>query len=579
MGGQVVIVDERAAYIRENGDKLVLKLARFVWQMHVLSALLLVFMLKDTFPATMLWPWAAWMIGLGIAQGLISFRGASAANHGRPVARYAQAFDVSAVLLALGWGWLGFVLVPADNIELQTFVGFIISGGVLAGTGTHNMRYPMLAITLTIIMGAMAARAYVDYDGAQSVTRAGMLVLFLGLMLGLGWVLRGFTRQGFALQWDKMKLAEALEAARAEADNANQAKSRFLAQASHDLRQPIHAMGLLLASVPEESLSGSTGMVMGRLKQSVDVLSKLFTSLLDVTLLDTQQIKPTSERLDLRNLIEQVVSEFTPATIASGCALRFDGPALNVETDPLIARRIVQNLVSNAIRHGEGTDILVKTEEREAGVYLIVRDGGPGIAEDDQARMFEAFQRGGSITDATEGLGLGLAIVQRLSALVGASVSLSSKERDGASFAVGPFSIAHEEAERPILEAASKSTSETPSGRVLVIDDDDATLEATAVLLAGWGWDVVSVAAITEVQLSELPKPDLIISDYDLGRGRTGLSAIEAIRQKFGPIPSLVMTGSSSPETLARIEAEGLLVLLKPVQPVQLRSAMISLVS
>lgn len=578
-GGQEVIADERAAYIHENGDTLVLKLARFVWQMHVLSAVLLVFMLKDAFPASMLWPWAAWMIGLGLAQGMISFRGASAANHGGPVAQYAQAFDITAILLALGWGWLGFVLVPADNIELQTFVGFIISGGVLAGTGTHNMRYPMLVITLTIIMGAMAARAYVDYDGAQGLIRAGMLVLFLGLMLGLGWVLRGFTRRGFALQWDKMKLAEALEAARAEADDANQAKSRFLAQASHDLRQPIHAMGLLLASVPEESLSSSTGMVMGRLRQSVDVLSKLFTSLLDVTLLDTQQIKPTSERLDLRDLIDQVVAEFTPATIASGCALRLEGPALNVKTDPLIMRRIVQNLVSNAIRHGEGTDILVETEVREAGGYLIVRDGGPGIAENDQARMFEAFERGGSVTDATEGLGLGLAIVQRLSALVGASVSLSSKEREGASFTVGPFFVAQNDAEQPILEVTSQSTSETPSGRVFVVDDDNATLEATSILLAGWGWDVVSVSAITELQLSELSKPDLILSDYDLGRGRTGLAAIETVRREFGPIPALVMTGSSSPDTLARIEAEGLLVLLKPVQPAQLRSAMISLVS
>lgn len=574
-----MIADERARYIRENGDALVLKLALFVWQMHVLSAVLLVVMLKDAFPASMLWPWAAWMIGLGLAQGMISFRGASAANHRRPVARYAQAFDITAILLALGWGWLGFVLVPADNIELQTFVGFIISGGVLAGTGTHNMRYPMLVITLTIIMGAMAARAYVDYDGAQGLTRAGMLVLFLGLMLGLGWVLRGFTRRGFALQWDKMKLAEALEAARAEADDANQAKSRFLAQASHDLRQPIHAMGLLLASVPEGSLSPSTGMVVGRLRQSVDVLSKLFTSLLDVTLLDTQQIKPTEERVDLQDLIEQVVSEFTPATIASGCALRFEGPSLHVDTDPLIMRRIVQNLVSNAIRHGEGTDILIETQERNAGVFIIVRDGGPGIAEADQARMFEAFERGGSLTDATEGLGLGLAIVQRLSTLVGASVSLSSKEQDGASFTVGPFCGSDEAAERPIPVVASQSKAEKSSGRVFVIDDDNATLEATSILLAGWGWDVVSVSAITEVQLSELSKPDLILSDYDLGRGRTGLAAIETVRRKFGPVPALVMTGSSSPETLARIEAEGLLVLLKPVQPAQLRSAMISLVS
>jgi len=574
-----VIADERARYIRENGDALVLKLARFVWQMHVLSAVLLAFMLKGAFPAAMLWPWAVWMIGLGITQGVISFRGAAAVDQGRSITTYAKAFDVSAILLALGWGWLGFVLVPTDNIELQTLVGFIITGGVLAGTGTHNMRYPMLVVTLTIIMGAMAARAYVDYDGLQGAIRAGMLILFLGLMLGLGWVLRGFTRRGFALQWDKLRLAEELEIARAEADNANQAKSRFLAHASHDLRQPIHAMGLLLASIPEDRLSQSTGMVMGRLRQSVDVLSKLFTSLLDVTLLDTQQIKPTLESVDSHNLIEQVIAEFTPAAIASGCTLRSESSPLYVETDPLIMRRIVQNLVSNAIRHGEGTDIQIETAERQQGVFLTVRDWGPGIAADDQARMFEAFERGGSITDATEGLGLGLAIVQRLATLIGASVVLSSNEGEGAAFTVGPFSMAEHEAVQPDVPAPSLRTLEQSAGRVLVIDDDKATLQATGVLLAGWGWDVISVPSISQAQVSELPKPDLIISDFDLGRGRTGLAAIEITRHQFGPVPALIMTGSSSPVTLAQIKAAELVVLLKPVRPSQLRSAMISLVS
>lgn len=569
------MAETRDEYVRYQGNALVLKLARFVWQMHVLSAILLVYVLKDAFGPAMLWSWAIWMIILGVAQGIISFRGAAAANAGKPIGRYARVFDASAILLALGWGWLGFVLVPVDDIELRTFVGFIISGGVLTGTGTHNMRYPMLVTTLTIIMGAMAARAVLDNQGGQGVVSGLMLLLFLGLMLGLGWVLRGFTRRGFALQWDKMQLADQLEIARSDAEEANLAKSRFLAQASHDLRQPIHAMGLLLASLPDEPRSGPAEMVIGRLRQSVDVLSKLFTSLLDVTLLDTQQIAPAPQPIDLPALVDEVAAEFRAAAEASGCTLRAESAASHIETDPLIMRRILQNLVSNAIRHGEGTDILITTRIDEAAAFLTVQDWGPGISKSDQARMFEAFQRGTSVTDATEGVGLGLAIVQRLAALVGASVSVSSDEGAGAAFTVGPFAIV--ERAEAVPAPAPVATGADVSGRVLIIDDDRATLEATGALLSGWGWDVDPTSSLTPEKITGIEKPDLVLSDYDLGRGRSGLDVVKDVRSAFGEVPALIMTGSSSPETRARIEAEGLLVLLKPVRPAQLRSAMISL--
>lgn len=297
-----------------------------------------------------------------------------------------------------------------------------------------------------------------------------------------------------------------------------------------------------------------------------------------VTLLDTQQIEPKSECLDLTDMISQVVAEFTPAAIASGCTLRSEAPPLHVETDPLIIRRIVQNLISNAIRHGEGSDVLIEASERQGSAFLTVTDQGPGIAAEDQARMFEAFERAGTITDATEGLGLGLAIVQRLSVLVGASVSLSSHEGEGAAFSVGPFSIVEGIGEPIRASQQPRPEPARPAGRVLVIDDDRATLDATGALLAGWGWDVDLVSSMSDFQASELAKPDLIISDYDLGRGRSGLSAIDLVSRRFGQVPALVMTGSSSPATLALIEAAGLTVLLKPVRPVQLRSAMISLV-
>ncbi|MFV0244505.1 MAG: hypothetical protein ACK5IB_05720, partial [Qingshengfaniella sp.] len=209
----------RETYVHHESNVLVLTLARFVWQMHILSAWLLAFVLKDVVVSQLLWPWVAWMSAFGLAQAYICFRGTAQADAGGDaVDRYATAFDVTAILLALGWGWLAFMLLPAEDTELRTFVGFVISGGVLTGTGTHNLRYPMLVITLSIIMLTQAARAFLDNPEEQRIVAAGMLLVFLFLMLGLGWVLRGFTRRGFVLQWEKMQMAEELAAAKAEAE-------------------------------------------------------------------------------------------------------------------------------------------------------------------------------------------------------------------------------------------------------------------------------------------------------------------------------------------------------------------------
>lgn len=568
----------QASYVTFHSNALILKLARFVWQMHILSAILIAYALNNAVAGEKLFPWVAWMTVFGAAQGVISFRGAAAADAGAPIERYAIAFDVTAILLAVGWGWLGFMLLPAEDGQLRTFVGFIISGGVLTGTGTHNMRYPMLVTTLTIIMAAQAARAFLDNPDGQRVVAAGMLVLFLLLMLGLGWMLRGYTRGGFALQWEKLQLAAELEEARAEAVRANEAKSRFLAQASHDLRQPIHAMGLLLASQSDAALAPETRQVFGRLRQSVDILSKLFTSLLDITLLDTQQIRPSFNAFEIEGLIEDVVAEFRPAARAAGCDLRTSTTPIAIESDALIVRRILQNLVSNAIRHGEGTDILVSTESRPEGVTLVVRDWGPGIEKDEQARLFEAFEKGGALTDASEGVGLGLAIVQRLAELAGVRVNVRSTPGEGAAFEIGPFKLARLNAETATAVTPDIAPLPDRTGTALVIDDDSATLEATGSLLASWGWDVDLRDRLSAEDIAVLRKPDLIVCDYDLRRNWTGLQVIGAIHERFGKTPALIMTGSSSRETAEHIRQAGVLLLLKPVRPVQLRSALISLV-
>lgn len=566
---------EQDEFVRYQSDALVLKLARFVWQMHIISALVLWIALKDFVDLAELTVWAIWMTFWGLAQGWISFRGSRDANEERPLSQWAWRFDLTAIMAAIGYGWLAYSLTPSGNEPLSVFVGFIISGGILTGTGTHNMHYRMLVVTLLSIIPAQALRTWIDNIGGQGTIGAAMLFAFLGLMLGLAWVLRSFTRRGFVLQWEKSELADALALARAEAEDANLAKSRFLAQASHDLRQPVHSMGLFLASLERERLSDSGVMLTHRLTQSVDVLSKLFNSLLDVTLLDSGQLEPSQEPVDLQTVTEQIAEEFLPAANAEACTFTVQADEIYVLSDPILLRRIIQNLVSNAIRHGEG-DILISCERTEGDAFLAVQDSGAGVGTQDAQRIFEAFERPGGISDSADGLGLGLAIVRRLCSALGTRVALDPATDHGARFVVGPLHVI----DPPVLQSTrmDKTASSKPNGRVLVVDDDAATLEATSALLSNWGWDISAHTGIPEITQETLEGADLVVTDYELGQGVTGLDVISLVHSKRPTCPAIVISGNSTDAVRRAVEAQGVLLLLKPVRPAQLRSAILSLI-
>ncbi|PKP78812.1 MAG: hypothetical protein CVT81_02105 [Alphaproteobacteria bacterium HGW-Alphaproteobacteria-3] len=573
--------DAGADYLRYQSDALILWLGRFVWPMHILSAALLSFSLRVHFPAPLIAAWALWMVLFALWQGAICFRGSALAAADAPLGHLPLAFDISAILLAMSWGFLGFFFFPAGDPDLQLFIGFIIGGAVLTGVGTHNMHFPMLAATLSIIVLAQVARLLAENADEKGAIPGAMLLVFMMLMLALGWVLRSFTRRGFRLQWEKLELAHQLEAqaellkdARAEADAANEAKSLFFAQASHDLRQPVHSMGLFLAALSKDTLPARAREIVTRIEQSVDALSKLFSSLLDVTLLDTGQTRPEISRFAAAYPVEDICAEFSLAARVAGVRLSYEPADTIIRTDPLIVRRILQNLVSNAIKHAQGTDVHVRVRDEEQGIYFDVSDTGRGIAPSEQARIFEEFARSAAAVDTVDGLGLGLAIVRRMSEVLGVDVALHSRPGGGTTFSVGPF-------ERAVSADTGKPAGEVEPaviapGRALVVDDDRAVCEAVAALLGKWGWQVETCAGIEAMKLEELRPPDLIVSDYDLGGGRSGLDTIAELRAAHGPVPALVISGSSTPEMRARVLREHLVLLHKPVRPAQLRSAILS---
>jgi len=555
-------------FVARESDALILSIGRFVWPMHVLSALILTAMLYGNLPNLLLLPWTIWMVVLAAAQAYVCFQGTACATQDAPAGRFATSFDLTAILLAAGWGWLGFALYPSGILELEVFLGFMIGGAVLTGAGTHNLHFGMLTLTLICIVPAFALRLILENDMPQGAIAASMLILFMMLMLGLGWLLRGFTRRGMVIQWEKQLLADELAAAHGVAVEANAAKSRFLAQASHDLRQPIHSMGLFLSALTKEELTERSGEIVGRLEQSVDALSKLFNSLLDVTLLETGESAADPSAFALDDLLADVAEEFAPVAAAASLSIDVHPSQAIAHTDPLILRRIVQNIISNAIRHSECRRIAITAEDVNGRIQIHVSDDGRGIPEADRQHIFDEFARGGS---AGGGLGLGLFIVQRLAHVLDVNVTLSGPESGGSCFTIGPLPQGTLEATQDTGDAPADVT---PRGKVLIIDDDPDTLDATRSLLMGWGWDVDIYRALNEGAVPA-EAPTLIISDYELGAGRTGLDAVAALRAAHRDVPALIVSGSSAPEVKAAVQDAGLILLQKPVRPVQLRSAIL----
>jgi signal transduction histidine kinase len=358
------------------------------------------------------------------------------------------------------------------------------------------------------------------------------------------------------------------------AEEASLEKTRFLAAASHDLRQPLHAVGIFASTLAEQVRDPAARDTVEKLETSVAALRDMMTKLLDLSRLDAGAVQPEISSFDVEPLLLRLADEFRDAAARKGLALRTETAPAVVESDPLLLARIVSNLLSNAVRYTEAGQVALRTRRRGSRLQIEVEDTGPGIAEDQRRQVFEEFVRLQG-RKAEDGLGLGLSIVERLSKLLGHEVELHSEVGRGSSFRVAvPLGERPQAAEAAAPVAAVSSAL---AGRLLVlVDDDVAVLEAMRDLLRGWGCEVVPAfdAADACAALAARGRaPDAIIADYRLRGDETGLDAIEAIRARAGrAVRAVVITGETDAETRDRIRAAGLRQLTKPVPPHRLRA-------
>ncbi|MBK8815520.1 MAG: PAS-domain containing protein [Methylococcaceae bacterium] len=383
-----------------------------------------------------------------------------------------------------------------------------------------------------------------------------------------------------------IKREQALEKARKDAEKANAAKTRFLAAASHDLRQPIHALGLFFAELSDRVKTPETALVIGQIDDSISAINSMLNALLDISKLDAGVVQPNLETCHLKDIFHRLKTDFQPIALENHNELRIRPSLATVTTDPVMLERMLRNLIGNALRYTENGRILVAARQRRDQLEIQIFDNGAGIPKDQLEEVFIEFhQLQNPARDRRRGLGLGLAIVKRLAKLLDHKIKVVSQFGRGSCFSITlPLATVQTVIEQvQPIETAYVHNFSLEGRQILVLDDDISVLEGMYGLLTHWGCQVITAGtpfeAVDKVAHS-LHKPEVLIIDYRLTDNISGIDVAINLQKRFGySIAVLIITGDTGPERLREADASGFPLLHKPVQPAKLRSTLHYLIS
>jgi signal transduction histidine kinase len=377
---------------------------------------------------------------------------------------------------------------------------------------------------------------------------------------------------------DERREAEsALMEAKAAAERANLSKTSFLAAASHDLNQPLNAARLFLGALSKDLPQGAPQELAERIDTALETMDHLLTALMDISKLDAGFWQADYADVPLQLLFKPLYREFEPQAAANGLHLRLVDTSAVVRTDRHLLERVLRNFIGNAIRYTKSGRILIGCRHCRGAVRIDVIDTGIGIPKAKWQTIFEEFhQLGNNPRPQEKGVGLGLAIVDRVARLLDTPLDLDSAEGKGSRFSVTvKLGCADLVEHTPLATPATASAADFGTCEVLVIDNDPLVLEGMQSLLHSWNCRVIRAASVRQALDQATRAPDIIIADYHLDAGALGTDAIDTLKTRFGPnIPSLLITSDTSPQLRADLRAAGHVVLQKPVAPSRLRALM-----
>ncbi len=488
--------------------------------------------------------------------------------------------------LRMRWAWL--MLLPASALLVFSAAYFFLNSPVGRQAGDT-----FAGVVLVMAVSAMVAAGLAAYVLAMRRLRAlDALTAVVGDALGpdvqigpgddleaLRQGVEAMARRLSALRSDMQQhVAQAtaeLTRQKQAIELASQAKSRFLASASHDLRQPMHAIGLFASALEPHVATAEGKAILDKIQASLATTESLFSAVLDVSRLDAGSVQPQVGRVSVTHLLERLRDDFQYEAAAHGLRIRLRGAAYHVESDPVLLDRILRNLVSNALRYTDKGGILLAARRHGDHIRFQVWDSGIGIPAEHFSSIFTEFYQVQPVRPGRmKGLGLGLAIVDRLARLLGHRLEVRSVAGKGSVFnldvplAGSALSGGARAMEAPVAAYARLE------GRVLLLDDDEEVLDALGTLLQGWGLDVTIARDGTEAMRQLRQPPSLVVTDYRLGASESGLDVVDRLRHLFrgAMFPVIVITGDMAGACKRSVEARAYPLLNKPVHPAKLRA-------
>jgi signal transduction histidine kinase/CheY-like chemotaxis protein len=544
-------------------------------------------------PAALLLPWVGAFVAMCLVRGVVISR----FRRANPTTREAWLTwrlrsSIGTVVAAAMWGATGWIFYGLGK-EPQQATGLIviIYTFSVAGIPVLSTQPRLYLVYAGLCLLPLVVRIALVGD-AHSYQLAGELILIISLTTVLANSYRQALQRAIDLKVQADELAAQLrvetlaaEAARRQAEIANRAKTQFFTAASHDLRQPLHAMGLFAEALRQRVHEPEVAQLVNSINESVDALEGLFSELLDITRIDSGVIEVHPQHFEVGDILRKLRLHFEPSAFEKGLALRLRGGAKVVFADPMLVERVLRNLVSNAIRYTNDGSVLVSCRQRAGRTLLQVWDTGLGISKAEQVHIFDEFYQVPNTPkvspDQRKGLGLGLAIVKRLADLMAAPLSMVSVPQRGTVFTLDlPTGRAMRPSALLSIPGGKGPLAITLAGRrIVVVEDEPAVRAGLEVLLAGWGAHIQAfesvVASRTWAEQSDpvLARPDLLIVDYRLEEGLTGVDAITALRARFGAaIPAILVTGSTMTGHDKEATEHNFHLLIKPVVPNKLRA-------
>lgn len=490
--------------------------------------------------------------------------------------RWSLAFNFFAAAVGLMWGAAALSFFPEDVAYQALLICVVL--GLAAGAVTMNPIYPpALYLFLASILLPTILRVAFENDLVHWIIAA-MLTLFTAVVVNSGRQLAATFFTTLNQRYENLALVELLTKEKSRAESSSRDKSRFLATASHDLRQPLQALMLFSDAMLEVAQEKETKHLAGQIGKSVNALVEMFDELLDVSRLEAGIVEVRWQNFALQPLFDRLYVDMTPFAQSKG--LHFNLPNVDcvVYSDPFLLDRMLRNLISNAIRYTDHGSVSISCLPCAQGLRFAISDTGIGIDAEALPHIFEEYyQVDNQHRDRRKGLGLGLAIVQRVEGLLGCKVEVKSEVDQGSEFS---FVVQQGKAEQQLAQpfVVTHSHQDLRGVVVALLEDDQDIREMIVGLMEGWGCRVFAGDYVGDV-LRDLAvaqqRPTLLVCDYRLPQGVTAVQVIKRMRELWGDgVPALVLTGDTASEALQDIHASGATLLHKPIAPSRLRSMM-----